>query len=118
LGWDGSLAELQDRKLDAVAFYENALITRLDAEQKPVAGENDELAEDAKKLWSRLGGTDDGWAMWYGRRANELARLATLRWENTNEPSPAFELVDLSGKSWNLEALKGKTTFLNFWASW
>jgi hypothetical protein len=30
----------------------------------------------------------------------------------------AFELADLSGKTWNLASLKGKTTFFNFWASW
>jgi hypothetical protein len=38
--------------------------------------------------------------MWYGRRANDLARLATLRWEDANEPLAAFELGDLNG---NLE---------------
>ena len=114
----GRLAELQQRKLDAMGFYENALLARLEAKQKPASGEKDELAEDAKELWSSLGGTDEGWMMWYGRRANELARLATLRWEDANEPLAAFELADLNGKTWSVESLKGKVTFLNFWASW
>ena len=112
------LAELQSRKLDAMSFYENALLARLDAEQKPKAGHPDELAEDAKKLWTSLGGTEAGWTMWYGRRADELARSNSLRWEEANETLPAFELTDLNGKTWNLEALKGKVTFVNFWASW
>jgi len=104
--------------LDAMSFYENALLARLDAEQKPKAGHPDELAEDAKKLWASLGGTEAGWTMWYGRRADELARSNSLRWEEANETLPAFELTDMNGKTWNLEALKGKVTFLNFWASW
>ena len=112
------LAELRQRKLDAMGFYENALLARLEAKQKPVPGEKDELAEDAKKLWSSLGGTDEGWTMWYGRRANDLMRSITLTWENANEPLAAFKLTDLSGKAWSLESLKGKVTFLNFWASW
>jgi hypothetical protein len=112
------LCELQNRKLDAMGFYENALLARLDAEEKPEAGHKDELADDAKKLWTTLGGTEAGWTMWYGRRADELARSNSLRWEEANEALPGFELTDLSGKIWNLEALKGKVTFLNFWASW
>jgi len=118
--WDrmGRVAELQQRKLDAMGFYENALLARLEAKQKPVPGEKDELAENAKKLWSSLGGTSEGWTMWYGRRANELAQSVTLRWDEANEPLTPFELADLNGKTWSVESLRGKVTFLNFWASW
>ena len=118
--WDrmARLAELQQRNIDAMGFYENALLARLDAKQKPVPGEKDELAESAKELWSRMGGTSEGWTMWYGRRANELAQSVVLRWEDANEPLAPFELVDLNGKTWSSESLRGKVTFLNFWASW
>jgi hypothetical protein len=112
------LAVLQERKPDAMAFYQNALLARLDAGERPIPGETDELADEAKKLWTSLGGTEQAWSMWYGRRANELAQSASLRWDETNEPLAAFELADVNGKIWNVEALKGKTTFLNFWASW
>ena len=111
-------AELRGRKLDAMAFYENALLTRLDAQQKPETGMKDELADNAHQLWANLGGSDEGWKLWYGRRADALANMATLTWEDANQPLATFELADLSGKTWNLAALKGKTTFLNFWASW
>src|SRR5215469_1765503 len=39
--WDrmGRMAELQHRKLDAMGFYENALLARLEAKQKPAPGE-------------------------------------------------------------------------------
>ena len=111
-------AELRGRKLDAMGFYENALLTRLDAQQKPETGMKDELADNALQLWSSLGGTDEGWRLWYGRRADALASQAGLTWEDANLPLPTFELADLSGKTWNVASLKGKVTFLNFWASW
>ena len=111
-------AELHGRKLDAMAFYENALLTRLDAQQKPETGMKDELADNAHQLWASLGGSDEGWRLWYGRRADALANLATLSWEDASQPLATFELADLGGKTWNMASLKGKTTFLNFWASW
>ena len=111
-------AELQGRKLDAMAFYENALLTRLDAQKKPETGVKDDLADNAHQLWARLGGTDDGWKIWYGRRADALAKLATLTWEDANQPLPPFEIADLKGKTWGLASLRGKVTFLNFWAEW
>jgi hypothetical protein len=111
-------AELRGRKLDAMGFYENALLTRLDAQQKPETGKKDELADNAHQLWANLGGTDEGWRMWYGRRADALANQSGLTWEDANLPLPAFELADLNGKTWNVASLKGKVIFLNFWASW
>lgn len=32
--------------------------------------------------------------------------------------APAFELVDLEGKTWNSNDLKGKPVVLNFWSTW
>ncbi len=112
------LAELKSRKLDAMAYYESALLARFQAEEKLEGGRRDQLAEDAHKLWADLGGTEEGWKNWYGRRAEALAKAPTLTWEDANEPLPAFELVDLQGKTWTTASLKGKVTFLNFWASW
>jgi hypothetical protein len=111
-------ADLQGRKQDAMAFYENALLARLTAQQKPETGRKDELADNAHQLWKSLGGTEEGWQLWYGRPANDLVSQATLWWEDTHEPLPAFELADLDGKTWNLAALRGKTIFLTFWATW
>ena len=111
-------ADLQSRKLDAMAFYQNALLARLTAQQKPETGHKDELADNAHQLWKSLSGTEEGWQIWYGRPANDLANQATLTWQDAHEPLPAFELADLNNKTWNLAALKGKTIFLTFWASW
>jgi cytochrome c biogenesis protein CcmG/thiol:disulfide interchange protein DsbE len=32
--------------------------------------------------------------------------------------APSFQLVDLDGKPWSLEALRGKPVVLNFWSTW
>lgn len=111
-------AELRGRRIDAISFYQNALIARLDAKIKPSADERNELAENAHKLWLNLQGTEDGWQLWYGRRANDLASANALNWEKANQPLAAFELTDLNSHTWNLSSLKGKTTLISFWATW
>jgi len=111
-------AELQNHEQDAMAFYEHALLERFEAQQMPETGMKDEMADDARRLWTKLGGTNDGWQIWYGSRADKLASQAKLTWEDANEPLAAFELADLKGKTWTQASLKGKVTFLNFWASW
>jgi hypothetical protein len=117
-GLMGRLAELQNKKLDAMAYYENGLLKRLQARQKPETGAKDELAENAHILWKSLGGTEEGWSLWYGRQADALAQQAALTWEEANLALPSFQLADLHGKVWQMADLKGKVTFLNFWASW
>jgi thiol-disulfide isomerase/thioredoxin len=117
-GLMGRLAESQNRKLDAMAYYENGLLKRLDAKEKPKFGVKDELANNARTLWSSLGGTEEGWRVWYGRQADALAQPQTIAWEETNLPLPSFQLTDLHGKTWQVADLKGKVTFLNFWATW
>lgn len=111
-------AEVRGWNIDAAAFYQNALLVRLDAKIKPPADERDELAENAHHLWVSLNGTEEGWQLWYGHRANDLANDSGFRWENANDPLPGFELADLNDTKWNVNSLKGKTTLISFWATW
>ncbi len=111
-------AELEGHDQDAMAYYEHALLSRLEAQETPETGLNDEVADNARRVWAKLGGSNEGWQVWYGRQANVLATQSTLTWTEANEPLPAFELTDLKGKRWTLESLKGKTTLLNFWGTW
>jgi hypothetical protein len=112
------LGQLQNRKLDAMAYYQSALLDRLDSGALPALGQKDDLADDAHDLWASLGGTDEGWKSWYGDRAAALANQSHLTWESAQDPLPPFQLTDLQGKTWQLADLKGKVVFLNFWASW
>jgi len=66
----------------------------------------------------QTGGTEEGWRVWYGRQADALAQPQTIAWEETNLPLPSFQLTDLHSKTWQVADLKGKVTFLNFWATW
>lgn len=111
-------AELAGHDQDAMAYFEHALLSRFEAQQTPDTGIPDEVADSARRLWTKLGGSNEGWQLWYGRQADVLATQAGLTWEDANQPLPAFELTDLKGKTWTQASLKGKTTFLNFWASW
>jgi len=115
---EARLAELQGHKLDAMAYYESALLARLDSRSVPAPGEKDDLAHDAHQLWASLGGSDDSWKLWYTRRADRIAAQSHLTWENAQDPLPPFQLADLQGKTWQLADLKGKVVFLNFWASY
>ena len=46
------------------------------------------------------------------------AKDAYLRQWPDGIPTPAFNLVGLDGKQWDLQSLRGKVVVLNFWASW
>jgi thiol-disulfide isomerase/thioredoxin len=48
-------------------------------------------------------------------RATHAAEI--VRWPTRQAPVP-LDAVDLSGRSWNLPALRGRGVLLNFWASW
>jgi len=115
------VAEAENRKLDALTSYQTALSFR--PKQNATAGgdtKKDELADNTKRLWKELGGTDDGWQSYLAR--NEASRAAAeateATWDAKNQALPDFTLADLNGKTWKLSDLKGKTAFINLWATW
>ena len=112
------LSEADNHPQDAMALYVDALLTRLSSDAMPKAGEKDELADNARKLWDKLGGTSAGWDLWYGKRAAAELAKSHLTWEAANDPLPGFEVADLEGKTWKLSDLGGKVVLLNFWATW
>ncbi len=118
--WDSMarLAALENRPQDEMAYYQNALLARLDSYDQPPQGDKDEVADAARKLWASLGGSNEAWTMWYGRKADALAAQVKLSWGTASDPLPPFQLTDMHGKTWQLADLKGKEVFLNFWASW
>lgn len=59
--------------------------------------------------------------VWLGSRwiisvVTEKAGPVPIR--RVGQPIPPFELVDLQGRTWRLADLKGKTAFVNVWATW
>ena len=111
----GDLAQLEGRKADAVAFYQNALLA-----EDPSAAQKDTLSEKARALWKETGGTNEGWIAWSDRRdlfGPPSDTAARSSWSKIEKKLPAFQLTDLTGAKWELGALKGKITLINVWAS-
>lgn len=122
--WMGRLAEHENRRLDALAYYQSALSLRPPPPVKPAKqekGESDDLADRTQRLWKELGGTAEGWAN-LNMRGEASKRIAEAGggglWEQKEKALPDFELFDLKGRTWRLGDLKGKVAFINLWATW
>jgi thiol-disulfide isomerase/thioredoxin len=112
------LALLSGNKIDALAYYQMALQTRLEA-PKPYEGKvRDDLGDEAHALWRQQGGTETAWVAWSRMSAPYPTVLADGRWEKPKKSIPAFELTDLSGKTWRLKELNGKAVLIDVWATW
>ncbi len=109
---------LQGRMQDALAYYQLALQTRLAAPKAYYGKVHDDLTDEARELWKAQGGSDTAWAVWSKPPAGSPAQLAEGRWEKPTKSIPEFELSDLSGKTWRLKDMGGKTLLINLWATW
>lgn len=112
----GKVAEVEQRKLDALTAYQTALVFR---RIKPTG--KDELSDNMQRLWKELGGTEQGWQAYLARTEAPKSKLATAEvatWDSKNTAMGAFDLVDLHGRKWSLADLKGKVAFVNLWATW
>jgi thiol-disulfide isomerase/thioredoxin len=114
----GRLAALEGRKADALTYYQKALFTRLRAPQPYHGRLQDDLMDDARAAWKDTGGTETAWLVWSAPPTAKAAELAEGRWEKPTKTMPAFELADLSGKTWRLQNLEGKSVLINVWATW
>jgi thiol-disulfide isomerase/thioredoxin len=114
----GRLAALEGSKADALTYYQKALHARKkppDAYQGRVI---DLLMDEARALWKQMGGTETAWNIWSKPPAAKIQELAESGWKKPEKPMPAFELADLSGKTWRLKSLEGRAVLINVWATW
>jgi thiol-disulfide isomerase/thioredoxin len=112
------LAALDNHKQDALAYYQLSLQSR---EEPPKAyrGKLEDLEmEEAHALWKELGGTEAAWAVWSKPPSAKSGELVEGRWEKPAKEIPSFDISDLSGKTWRLKELGGKTLLINLWATW
>lgn len=112
------LAAIDSRKLDALAYYQLSLHTRSETPHYSRGKFRDDLTDEAQALWKATGGTPAAWAVWNRPLASRGTELAQGRWETATKTLPAFELADLSGKTWRLRDLGGKAILINLWATW
>lgn len=99
---------------DALSHYEESL-AGFSRETLQRASSRWTIA-DIKKYYLAHGGSEGKWLDW-GTVKSALKPPAV-----TEAPFiaalPAFAAKDLTGRTWTLEGLKGKMTFINFWATW
>ena len=114
----GRLAALDGHKTDALAYYQSALRTRVEPARYRRGKLRDELTDEARALWKEAGGTETAWALWSQPPIAKGQELAKGRWEKAKKPLPPFDLSDLSGKTWRLKSLEGKSILINVWATW
>ena len=105
-------AEIEGRKIDALALYRGAMAART---VKPPE-EKDKMLEKAKQLWRELGGSPELYTML--GETPQLAEVTDQRWERTRRPLPPFSVTDLEGNTWELASLEGKILVINIWATW
>jgi thiol-disulfide isomerase/thioredoxin len=113
------LAAIEGQQQDALGYYQLALRTR----PKPPSYESgklqDDLSDETHTLWTKLGGTEVAWAAWSQPATSvDAAKADEARWEKPTKALPAFELSDLSGKTWSVKSLNGKVVLINVWATW
>jgi thiol-disulfide isomerase/thioredoxin len=112
------LAVLDDRKQDALTYYQKALQTRLEAPQYSEGKLKDSLSDEARVVWKDTGGSETAWAVWSSQPTANAAAAAEARWEKPKMDLPTFELADMAGKTWRTKDLNGKTVLINLWATW
>jgi thiol-disulfide isomerase/thioredoxin len=112
------LAVLENRKADGITYYQQALQTRVTPASPWHGRLQDDLTDEARALWKDMGGSEVAWNVWSKPPAVKAPELAEGRWEKPKKPIPTFELADLSGKTWKLKTLEGKSVLINLWATW
>ena len=112
------LAVLENRKEDALTYYQKSLQTRLEAPTYQEGKLTDKLTDESRALWNGMGGTETAWAVWSKAPTDKAVDASEARWEKPTKTLPDFALADLSGKTWKLTELKGKTVLINLWATW
>lgn len=112
------LAAIENRKADALTYYQLALTTRL-SPPNPWRGKlEDDIADESRALWKEMGGTEVAYAVWSKPPGAKAEEVKEGRWEKPKRTLPAFELADLTGKTWKLATLEGKSVLVNLWATW
>jgi thiol-disulfide isomerase/thioredoxin len=112
------LAALENRRADALTYYQLALQTRLSPATPWHGRLDDPVSDEARAIFKDLGGTDVAWGVWTKPPGVRSQEAAEGRWEKPTRELPTFELADLSGKTWKLSTLEGKSVLINIWATW
>ncbi|MBY0376110.1 MAG: TlpA family protein disulfide reductase [Bryobacteraceae bacterium] len=112
------LAAADRKPAESLALFQQALFRRERAPQHYRGELRDRLLEESRAQFLESGGSEKTFALWSKPPEGSGAQLADGRWEKPTKAMPSFELTDLSGKSWKLKQLEGKSVLINLWATW
>jgi thiol-disulfide isomerase/thioredoxin len=115
------LATAEGRTLDALTFYQSSLRLIF---RGPISSADSMDLENMKTagnaVWKQMGRKQEAWDQWMQsvqpRPAMQLQ--SAPRQAMKARQVPEFSLPDQHGKTWTLALFKGKTTFINVWATW
>jgi thiol-disulfide isomerase/thioredoxin len=110
----GESAELEKRTRDALTAYQNVLQFRSDWE---TLAARFAMIDKTAALWKLSGGTSAAWDRWLTEMRATIS-VPAQNWDSIDRSFPAFTLMDLSGRRWTQDDLKGKVTLINMWATW
>jgi thiol-disulfide isomerase/thioredoxin len=111
------LATIEKHPQDALTYYQLALHTRLSAPKMYRGKLRDDMIDEARALFKEQGGSETAWAVW-SKPPGGAEEAAEGHWEKATKQIPDFELSDMSGRTWKLKELGGKTLLINLWATW
>jgi thiol-disulfide isomerase/thioredoxin len=114
----GRLAALEGSKADALTYYQKALHARKNPPDPYQGRLRDDLIDETRALWKQLDGTETAWNLWSKPPAAKIQVMAESGWNKPTKAIPAFELADLSGKTWCLKNLAGRAVLINVWATY
>ena len=113
------LAAIEGHLQDALGYYQLALRSRPRPPSYERGKLEDKVSDEARALWTKLGGTKVAWTAWsQPATPTDAAKADDARWEKPSQVLPTFELADLSGKTWSVKSLTGKVVLINVWATW
>lgn len=111
---EAELVAKEGQSLDALAMYRLAFDLRRRIGDKPLPEE----IEAARRLWNLLGGSATMWSTFTAEPQGVEVVARAAGWEQLEEPLPELSLRDVTGKSWTLADLEGRTALVNVWATW
>ena len=113
------VAAIEGHLQDALGYYQLALRSRPRPPSYERGKLEDKVSDEARALWTKLGGTKVAWTAWsQPATPTDAAKADDARWEKPSQVLPTFELADLSGKTWSVKSLTGKVVLINVWATW
>jgi len=112
------LAAIEGRRAEALAFFQQALLTRGKRPEMYHGRKTDPVYDDAKAYFLSSGGSEEAFALWSAPRKSKVEERTGGRWETPEKELPAFELSDMNGRTWRLKDLAGRAVLINVWATW